>query len=289
MGKLETGLQRNKYQMINIIPKITKRLFITSEVVKSNFPHPIKSILFSNHPGLKSEIEKCFKHTPYKIDFGEFTPDNIVNYDMIVPLTIEDLKGLNSYPNLIGDNAIPIPSIASITICDDKALLNNYLIENGYSFLIPKLEGTQKYPYILKRKIDYSGQNSHIIYDEHEELKFSALLKSSEYYSQAFIPGQYEYATHVLFKNQKITSSMNIEYFFESDTPIKGKNTPLSMATCSCPYLDLFADILTLIEFEGLCCFNYKVYDNQPYLIEINPRFGSSLAPYFLSFINRLR
>lgn len=283
------GLQRHQYQMIKMLPKITKRLFITSEVIKSNFPRQIKSILFSDHPGLKSEIEKCFKHTPYKIDFGEFTPDSIVNYDMIVPLTIEDLKGLNSYPNLIGDNAIPIPSIASITICDDKALLNNYLIENGYSFLIPKLEGTQKYPYILKRKIDYSGQNSHIIDNEHEELKFSALLKSSEYYSQAFIPGQYEYATHVLFKNQKITSSMNIEYFFESETPIKGKNTPLSMATCSCPYLDLFADILTLIEFEGLCCFNYKVYDNQPYLIEINPRFGSSLAPYFLSFINRLR
>lgn len=289
MEKQVIGLQKYQYQMIKMLPKITKRLFITSEVIKSNFPHQIKSILFSDHPGLKSEIEKCFKHTPYKIDFGEFTPDNIVNYDMIVPLTIQDLKVLNSYPNLIGDNAIPIPSIASITICDDKALLNNYLIENGYSFLIPKLEGTQKYPYILKRKIDYSGQNSHIIYDEHEELKFSALLKSSEYYSQAFIPGQYEYATHVLFKNQKITSSMNIEYFFESDTPIKGKNTPLSMATCSCPYLDLFADILTLIEFEGLCCFNYKVYDNQPYLIEINPRFGGSLAPYFLSFINRLR
>lgn len=276
--------------MIKLFPKITrKRLLITAEIIKSYFPHQIKSILFSNHPGLKSEIEKCFKSTPYKIAFGEFTPDNILSYDLIVPLTIEDLKGLNDYPNLISDNAIPIPSVASITICDDKALLNNCLIENGYSFLIPKLDGTKKYPYILKRKIDYSGQNCHIIDDEQEELKFSALLKSSEYYSQAFIPGQYEYATHILFKNQKITSSMNIEYFFESETPIKGKNTPLSITTCSCPYLDLFADILTLIGFEGLCCFNYKVYDNQPYLIEINPRFGSSLAPYFLSFINRLR
>jgi hypothetical protein len=200
--------------MIKLFPKITKkRLLITTEIIKSYFPHQIKSILFSNHPGLKSEIEKCFKSTPYKIAFGEFTPDNILSYDLIVPLTIQDLIDLNDYPNLIGDNAIPIPSVASITICDDKALLNNCLIENGYSFLIPKLDGAQKYPYILKRKIDYSGQNSHIIDNEHEELKFSALLKSSEYYSQAFIPGQYEYATHVLFKNQKIISSMNIEYF----------------------------------------------------------------------------
>jgi predicted ATP-grasp superfamily ATP-dependent carboligase len=275
--------------MIKITQKIIKRLFITTEIIKSYFPHPIKSILFSNHPGLKPEIEKCFKYTPYKIAFGEFSSDSILSHDLIVPLTIEDLKYLNNCPNLIGDNAIPIPSVASITICDDKALLNSYLIENGYSYLIPKLEGPKKYPYILKRKVDYSGKNSHIIYDDQEELKFSALLKDSEYFSQSFIQGQYEYATHILFKNQKITSSMNIEYFFESETPIKGKNRPLSMSTCTCPYLDLFADILTLIEFEGLCCFNYKVYDNQPFLIEINPRFGSSLAPYFLSFINHLK
>ncbi|MEE9331953.1 MAG: hypothetical protein V3U89_06945 [Methylophilaceae bacterium] len=268
--------------------KIYDKLFIITETIKSHFSPRRKSILFSNHLGLKPLLEKTFAFSPHNIVFGDISPDIILNYDLIVPLTIQDLKNLNSYSSLISGNAIPIPSIASIEMCDKKDLLNNYLIKNGHGFLIPKISGTPQYPYILKKIVDYSGVNTHIIYDKQEELKLSALLNDPEYYSQTLIPGQYEFATHILFKNKEIVTSINIEYFFESPTPIKGKSKPLSMVTCSCPYLDLFSDILTLIEFEGLCCFNYKVYNNQPYLIEINPRFGSSLTPYFLSFINRL-
>ncbi len=39
----------------------------------------------------------------------------------------------------------------------------------------------------------------------------------------------------------------------------------------------------------GLCCFNYKVIDDNPYLLEINPRFGGSLSSFFFSFIRQLK
>jgi predicted ATP-grasp superfamily ATP-dependent carboligase len=34
---------------------------------------------------------------------------------------------------------------------------------------------------------------------------------------------------------------------------------------------------------------NYKVVRGLPYILEINPRFGGSLTPYFFSFIRHLK
>jgi hypothetical protein len=31
------------------------------------------------------------------------------------------------------------------------------------------------------------------------------------------------------------------------------------------------------LNFQGLCCFNYKLVDGQPVIFELNPRFGGSL------------
>ncbi|MNC96669.1 hypothetical protein D3C83_141030 [compost metagenome] len=56
----------------------------------------------------------------------------------------------------------------------------------------------------------------------------------------------------------------------------------------SCPFLDSFCEILTLLKFEGLCCFNYKIKDSRPLIFEINPRFGGSLCSYFYPFIRHL-
>jgi hypothetical protein len=245
-------------------------------------------ILFTDHPGLKSELEKAFKFTKHQVSFAELPRSNIKNYDLVVPLTMPDVRYLNEVRNLINDNPIPIPSIESINLTDNKYLLNQSLIENGFGNYIPKIGGKQSYPYILKKSIGHSSENCHIIFDAQQEQNLSAILTNPEYFTQELISGSNEYATHILFKNKRIISSLNVEYSFDTATPIKGKNKPLYTRICQCPYLDVFSAILLLIGFEGLCCFNYKDFESLLYIIEINPRFGGSLAPYFSSFIKQL-
>jgi predicted ATP-grasp superfamily ATP-dependent carboligase len=115
------------------------------------------------------------------------------------------------------------------------------------------------------------------------------ILDSPEFFSQQFVLGEYEYATHILFKDRKIVHSINIEYKFDTRMPIKGKDQFIDRNDgCECPYLDLFATILESINFNGLCCVNYKISDNQPLIIEINPRFGGSLCLHFYSFLRHL-
>jgi hypothetical protein len=115
--------------------------------------------------------------------------------------------------------------------------------------LIPKIGGTQLFPYILKKSIGHSSENCHIIFDSQQELSLSDTLTNPEYFTQEFITGSNEYATHIFFIDQRIKSSLNIKYSFDTETPIKGKNKPLYTKVCHCPYLDVFASILVLIGF----------------------------------------
>ena len=121
-----------------------------------------------------------------------------------------------------------------------------------------------------------------------DELQVLEQLNGPEFFRQEIVPGRHEFATHILFAKGKIVKSLNIMYEFESSSPIKGQDRPLYQVIHGCPYLDLFARILKSIGFQGLCCVNYKVAGGRPHILEINPRFGGSLAPYFFSFIRHL-
>ncbi len=249
------------------------------------FPERKMKILFSREQNLEKNIKDGFYDTPHEIAFEDFPPRNVKNYDLIVPLTLPDLKYLNEVRNLIIDNPIAIPSMDCILLCDDKYVLNKSLAAKGFGHFLPKEGGALTYPYILKKRIDVWGKNSHLISDKQQEQIFSDISTHPEYFSQSFIKGSYEYATHILFMNQRIVHSMNIEYKFNTETPIKGKDKLVYTMICHCPYLDVFAAMLTSIGFNGLCCINYKVSDNHLFLLEINPRFGGSLSRYFFSFI----
>jgi carbamoylphosphate synthase large subunit len=175
----------------------------------------------------------------------------------------------------------------AVDICDDKYLFSQTLQEKGFGDVISKFGIKLPYPYMLKQRTAQSGDNCYIISNPDNERKFEDLLNDEGYYCQQLIKGANEYATHIIFIDHKITSFI-IKYVFLNDAYVKGKDKFTHTKICDCPYLDLFSSILTAIEFEGLCCFNYKVVDGKPLIFEINPRFGGSLSTFFFSFVRRL-
>jgi carbamoylphosphate synthase large subunit len=205
-------------------------------------------------------------------------------------LTIDDILYLNTQHYKILNNAIPIPKKESVLLCDDKDAFNNFLISNGFSDYIPTTGLKLRFPYILKKKVDVWGANSFIIDNKNKELEFEDKINNiSEYFTQELILGKTEYATHILFKGNRIVYSLNVKYTFANEMPIKGKDKPLFMTIIGSYYLDLFSTILELINFEGLCCFNYKIVDGKPLIFEINPRFGGSLCPFFFIFLDHIK
>jgi len=220
--------------------------------------------------------------------FDAFTDENIEKSDLAVPLTMKDLKYLSSHRKLAARNLIPIPDLAAIEICDDKYLFYQTLKEKGFGDYLPRIGTHPPYPYILKKRVAEDGDNCYLVFDAADEKAHQAELSDPEYFSQEIIAGHNEYATHILLKDGKIQSCINIKYTFKEDLPIKGQNTYISREISGCPYLDSFAQMLNAAGFEGLCCVNYKVRDNRPYVFEINPRFGGSLSPFFFSFVSKL-
>ena len=152
-------------------------------------------ILFSNsRKDWIPLIKKGFELSQHEIFFAELSSSDIKSIDLIVPLSIQDLSYLNQIPDLIANNAISIPSNPVILLCDNKYLLNQALMIKGFSDFIPKIGGAHKYPYVLKKRIDECGQNSHLIFNEQQEQLFLVDLIHPDYFVQAFIAGADEFA-----------------------------------------------------------------------------------------------
>jgi hypothetical protein len=174
-------------------------------------------------------------------------------------------------------------------LCDDKVTLNSFLIERGYGRLIPAMGPGLEPPFMLKKRIDAYARNCHRIASGAEFQRFESELASGEYFTQQLIPGYDEFATHIVFEAGRIVAHLCVRYVYSTDAPIKGRDRARYTQLTKCRHLDLWAELLALVQYEGLCCINYKVLAGRPMLLEINPRFGGSLAPYFFSFLRHLK
>jgi len=246
-------------------------------------------IFFSDEEGAKHLIEKGFRHTRHEVAFGEFTPESVARYDLLVPLTIRDLDRLNAMRPLIEKNPLPIPSAECVRLCDDKTLLNRFLIEKGFGEFIPRTEGDFEYPYLLKKRIDEGGRDTTFVTSREQESELLSALAMEDYFRQEIVPGKFEYASHVLLWEGRIRRSLSFRYELKEELSVKRKVFPIEQKMIPCPFPDLFASILGAVGFEGLCCIDYRIWDGRPLIMEINPRFGGSLRLYFFSYIRSLR
>lgn len=253
-------------------------------------PGGAKKILFSGKPEWENEIKRGFRRLPHQVEFGPITENSFQLYDIVVPMSLPALEEARRHSQ-VKKNSLPLPAAELVHLCNDKYEFNQALVQAGFGRYIPKM--TQgfalKTPYILKKRIGEWGKDCYIIRNCEDETAQRDHITDAEYFSQELILGSTEFATHILFVDGRIVKALNIKYGFSTDTPIKGQDADNLQVVHRCPYLDLFSRVLRKIQFEGLCCVNYKVVKHRPFLLEINPRFGGSLAPYFFSFIRHLR
>lgn len=247
------------------------------------------TVLMFVKPDWNDGIRRGFRRTRYKVEFGDITCESIKKFDVVVPLAPQDFDSLRRSSGRSCKNRISVPSEESAQLCHDKLALNEALIRAGFAANIPRTGRELTPPYILKKRMGWWGVDCHVIRDLKDEQTFSQQINDPAYFCQELIHGRTEFATHILFMGGRIVKALNVMYEFETETPIKGQSQILYTVIHRCPYLKLFAQMLRAIDFEGLCCVNYKVERGRPLLLEINPRFGGSLAPYFFSFLRHLR
>ena len=259
----------NKYRVFNkYFGKINNYYFIFYEIIYSYvFFKPKMKILFSKYnDDWEKLLSYSFKFSKHDFFFKDIKLENIEKYDLVIPLQISDLKYINTIKTINNSKkTIFVSSTKSIEICDDKFLFNNKLIEKGFAKYIPEMWNKENYPYILKKKIDNWWKNTHIILNSKKEKEFLYLIDNNDYFTQKIIKGNCEYATHIFIKDWKILNSLNIMYYFRNNISIKWKDNVYMEKICSCQYLILFESILNGIDFNWLCCINYKILDDTPW------------------------
>jgi len=242
-----------------------------------------KNVLFSKKDGWIPVLRKYLDKQKYTPVFEPFDDINYSYFDLILPLTNNDARYLNTNHSYLGvKKKILIPTNKSIDICDQKDIFSHFMNKNGFEKFNPKFGSNISFPYVLKKKVGEWGDGISIIRNKRDEDNYDSELHSSEYYKQEYIEGKNEYTSHIIISDGKIIYDRTIEFLYNEKFYIKGKDyKPMSSSMVdNNPFIRDFERILNKLEFQGICCFNYKIIEDQVFVIEINPRFGSSLMPY---------
>jgi hypothetical protein len=246
-------------------------------------------ILFSHHVGWEARIAESFRGTPHRVRFGDLQHEDLDAFDLVVPLSVPDVLHVGACDPVRSTALLPMPSAASVRLCDDKLALNRRLIELGFGDHVPALLDAPAPPFILKRRIAENSDDCHLVLDDATRQRLAPLIASDEFFCQQIAGGCSEYATHLVFRDGRIVTELSIEYIARHDTFIKATEPFVTDDLTHSPCPALITRMLSAIGFEGLCCLNYKIdRDGRMQLIEINPRFGGSLAPLFFGFVRKL-
>jgi hypothetical protein len=157
-----------------------------------------------------------------------------------VPLTITDVRSLNQNRELIENNPIPIPGLGPVNMCDDKYLFIQTLTKGGFGHVIPRVGSELPYPYILKKKTSFYGSDCYIISTAEDALKFKDLIGDPDFFCQEIIRDINEFATHIIFKDNKVISSLTIKYEYPNNAAINGKDKFIAKSIVECPPFNPF-------------------------------------------------
>lgn len=239
-----------------------------------------KRVLFSDKYGWETAIRSAINTWRYVPAFNSFSKADLDDFDVLVPQHLTDIVFLNDHDAALRGTKCFIPPLAALNICNDKMQFNNFVIDMGYASLIPKLNDGLAYPYILKKRIDENGSRTRIIHNAAEEKPFHRFIASDHYYRQECVAGCDEFTTHILIVGGQVVFHRTFQFTFGEHLFVKGVGCKPAKRKISrsCPYMGVFTEILNQLEFEGLCCFNYKVADGKLKIFEVNPRYGGSLT-----------
>jgi len=153
------------------------------------------------------------------------------------------------------------------------------LSKNGFKKLLPPINAKFNYPYILKKKVGAWGEGIFIINSIKTEMEHKEEIESKEYFTQKYIEGKYEYTAHIIITDKKIVFFGALKFSFHDECFIKGRDFKhVSVEKVDHEeYKSIFEKILSSMDYEGICCFNYKITEEGLSIFEVNPRFGATM------------
>lgn len=229
-------------------------------------------------------LQYCNKYT---LRFLEEANTTIFDYDVIIPLTIESSEFIARAQKTTDKTSCVVPGLAQLELCNNKVKFSQFLIDNGLGQHVALIADLHDYPYIVKPASTHFGRGSKVIHSA-DDFDFSADSGFFEnYLVQRAISGTNEYSAYFYRTNEGVLFSLYQHYTFEEEFTIKGVGgQPHIRKLLPAPNdHGLFEKILAILDYRGICCFDYKMDGDKVIILELNPRFGGGLSYYIDDFL----
>lgn len=240
------------------------------------------AISFQKNSSKSLEKHTFLKH--YIQTLEEWNIDNILktNISIIYPMRYEHYKLINDNKELLKKNKIKylVPDMRIATIFKYKNKFVDWMIENDFKQYIPVKYNKIILPCVVKSINRCNGKGIKIIENQSDANN----LKMQNYLIQEYIPGKYEYATHVLCKNGDIIMHKTNKYIFDTIGNVNNskKNKITAKKKIEKEILEIFKIILKRANWNSFCCIDYRIVKNSKNeiklkIFEINERIGGTL------------
>jgi hypothetical protein len=236
----------------------------------------VRDVLFGYHVTQMPNITANIDHARFRPSFAPLDAVDLTRFDLVVPLRLEQFEQLRSVAEGPERRAV-LPASELVTLIDDKLAFNRWLIDQGFGANVPALlEGPGEYPAIRKMRHGDWGMGITLLRDAGDENGDDP----NGSFRQRAVAGEHEDVLHLLRVDGRIRFSLCYRYQMGKPLSVRGQqDAAVSMAPADpAPAWDLCLSILDRLGFEGTCCFNYKLDGDHVWLLELNPRFGGSLA-----------
>lgn len=237
--------------------------------------------MFGLKPDWWPAIEGYLTGSRFRPDMQDLSLVEPSEWDLIVPLTIEDQDLLDELNLANVAPIIPYVPQALSMVCDDKLMLNQRLISLGFAALVPDIYGFAptdpgRYPLIKKpRRRSWGYGCSYVRSPEEAEPSDP----QTEFLQSVVSPGD-EWAAHLSFHGGELIFAHSVHHHLAQSGLILGnQHSPVrSVQVAEVPFLDQWLNVTRALGIlDGTICIDFAIMDGKPYLYEINPRIGGSL------------
>ena len=242
-------------------------------------------VLFDDHRTQMPAIERLIDHDRFEVAFAPFDEGtDFAAFDLVVPLRIDQISPARA-ANADGRRRAVLPDDDTIEVCDDKLLFHERLEALGFGELLPAVlgEGDRRYPHVLKARRGDWGQGIRILRSPADEPE----IVPPDSFREAAVEGADEYVLHLLRVDGQVRYRLCYRYDMGAGLTVRGAvDAPRAIEPADdAPALAPCLAILEALGFEGTCCFNYKLVDGRPIILELNPRFGGSLVGDITNYV----
>lgn len=269
----------------------------------------MEKILFSYQP---TWIKKLQEHDFLKgklFVLKKWTIENIISscknmkISIIFPLRYNAYFVANKNKQLLKDNGIHfiIPPTKTAKMLKYKDMFVDFMFENGFYEHVPVRYSRINYPCVIKDIHSCNGNGIYIVKKSGDVNKNIIQMIENGALIQEYITGKIEYATHVLFHNNKIIKHSTNKYVYKKIGNIKTtkkQNFETIKIEQDKLIIALFEQILVAANYDGFCCIDYRIVKNnkQIKIFEINERIGGSLVynatelePFIHEYIRQIK